>query len=258
MTTTPEYVPTVVLSKASAGGAHEKPELTALIHGLEASMKSAIEATGARVISVDGFTAADVDAALSQADGVVLLGGGDVDPDEYGAAERHPKLYNIDRTTDRVEIELVNQATERRLPILAICRGMHVVNVARAGTLIQHLEPSSVVHSGSGVDAMVDHEITLEPASQLAELYGDGTMTIRSGHHQAVDVVGAGLTATGRAADGVVEALESTDPAAPLVAVQWHPEDGQSNAHDRELLFGWLTSKARQFHERQAELAVRE
>jgi len=110
MTTTPEYVPVVVLSKASAGGDHEKPELTALIHGLEASMKSAIEATGARVISVDGFTAAAVDAALSQADGVVLLGGGDVDPDEYGATERHPKLYNIDRTTDRVDIELVNQA----------------------------------------------------------------------------------------------------------------------------------------------------
>jgi len=128
MTTTPEHVPAIVLSKAPAGGDQEKPELTALIHGLEASMKAAIEATGARVISVDGFTAADV------------------------------------------------------------------------------------------------------------------------------DVVGAGLTATSRAADGVVEALESTDPAAPLVAVQWHPEDDQSNAHDRELLFGWLTSKAREFHERQSIL----
>ena len=123
MTTTPEHVPAIVLSKAPAGGDQEKPELTALIHGLEEAMKLAIEATGARVISVDGFTAEDVDAALSQADGVVLLGGGDVDPDEYGAAERHPKLYNIDRTTDRVDIELVNQATERQLPILAICRG---------------------------------------------------------------------------------------------------------------------------------------
>ncbi|MBH0117300.1 gamma-glutamyl-gamma-aminobutyrate hydrolase family protein [Salinibacterium sp. NG253] len=256
MTTTPEYVPTIVLSKASAGGAHEKPELTALIHGLEASMKSAIEATGARVISVDGFTDADVDAALSQADGVVLLGGGDVDPDEYGATERHPKLYNIDRTTDRVDIELVNQATERRLPLLAICRGMHIVNVARGGTLIQHLEPSAVVHSGGGVDAMVDHDVTLEPASQLSELYGDGTMTIRSGHHQAVDVVGAGLTATGRAADGVVEAVESTDPTSPLIAVQWHPEDDKASERDRELLFGWLTAQAREFHTVRASAAV--
>ncbi|MGJ8720235.1 MAG: gamma-glutamyl-gamma-aminobutyrate hydrolase family protein [Salinibacterium amurskyense] len=256
MTTTPEYVPTIVLSKASAGGAHEKPELTALIHGLEASMKSAIEATGARVISVDGFTETDVDTALSQADGVVLLGGGDVDPDEYGATERHPKLYNIDRTTDRVDIELVNQATERRLPLLAICRGMHIVNVARGGTLIQHLEPSAVVHSGGGVDAMVDHDVTLEPASQLSELYGDGTMTIRSGHHQAVDVVGAGLTATGRAADGVVEAVESTDPTSPLIAVQWHPEDDKASERDRELLFGWLTTQARAFHARQSEVAA--
>ncbi|MEL0627596.1 gamma-glutamyl-gamma-aminobutyrate hydrolase family protein [Salinibacterium amurskyense] len=256
MTTTPEYVPTIVLSRASAGGDHEKPELTALIHGLEASMKSAIEATGARVISAEGFTEADVDAALSQADGVVLLGGGDVDPDEYGATERHPKLYNIDRTTDRVDIELVNQATERRLPLLAICRGMHIVNVARGGTLIQHLEPSAVVHSGGGVDAMVDHDVALEPASQLSELYGDGAMTIRSGHHQAVDVVGAGLTATGRAADGVVEAVESTDPTSPLIAVQWHPEDGKASERDRELLFGWLTTQAREFHARHSEVAI--
>ncbi|MGV8858920.1 gamma-glutamyl-gamma-aminobutyrate hydrolase family protein [Rhodoglobus sp.] len=130
MTSTPEYVPTIVLSKASAGGAHEKPELTALIHGLEASMKSAIEATGARVISVDGFTDADV------------------------------------------------------------------------------------------------------------------------------DVVGAGLTATGRAADGVVEAVESTDPTSPLIAVQWHPEDDKSSEHDRELLFGWLTAQAREFHSRHSEIAV--
>lgn len=79
-------MPTIVLSRASAGGDQEKSELTALIHGLNESMKTAIEMTGARVISVDGFTASDVDAALSQADGVVLLGGGDVDPDEYGAS----------------------------------------------------------------------------------------------------------------------------------------------------------------------------
>lgn len=255
MSATPEHSPTIVLSRASAGGDQEKPHLTSLIHGLEQAMKSAIEATGARVIRVDGVTPADVDAALSQADGVVLLGGGDVDPDEYGATERHPKLYNIDRITDNVDIELVNQATERQIPILAICRGMHIVNVARGGTLIQHLEPSSVRHRGSGAEAMVDHEVSIAPASQLAELYGEKTMTIRSGHHQAVDVVGAGLTATGYAADGVVEAIESTDPANPLIAVQWHPEDDQSDASDRELLFGWLASQAREFHERQNALA---
>lgn len=256
MSTTPGHVPSIVLSRASSGGDHEKPYLTQLIHGLEQSMKSAIEATGARVISVDGFTPADVDAALSQADGVVMLGGGDVDPDEYGATERHPKLYNIDRATDRVDIELVNQATERELPILAICRGMHIVNVARGGTLIQHLEPSTVVHSGTGASAMIDHEVTLEPTSQLAEIFSQTTMTIRSGHHQAVDVIGSGLWATGRATDGIIEALENVDPAAPLVAVQWHPEDSESNAEDRARLFGWLSSKALELRELQTAPAV--
>ena len=103
---------------------------------------------------------------------------------------------------------------------------------------------------------MVDHDVTLDPASQLSELYGDGTMTIRSGHHQAVDVVGAGLTATGRAADGVVEAVEGTDPTSPLIAVQWHPEADTASERDRELLFGWLTAQAREFHARQSEVAV--
>lgn len=249
MISTLGHAPTIVLSRASAGGDQEKPHLTKLIHGLEQAMKSAIEATGAHVINVDGSTAADVDAALSQADGVVMLGGGDVDPDEYGATERHPKLYNIDRVTDRVDIQLVNQATERELPILAICRGMHTVNVARGGTLIQHLEPSSVVHSGSGAEAMVDHDVALEPASELATLFGQPVMTIRSGHHQAVETIGRGLRAAGVAADGVVEALESTNPAHPLIAVQWHPEDSESNTDDRERLFGWLTAKAVELRE---------
>ncbi|GAA1219287.1 gamma-glutamyl-gamma-aminobutyrate hydrolase family protein [Rhodoglobus aureus] len=213
MISTRAYMPTIVLSRASAGGDREKPELTALIHGLEESMKSAIEATGARVISVDGFTASDVEAAL-------------------------------------------NQATERELPILAICRGMHIVNVARGGTLIQHLEPSTVVHSGSGVDAMVDHDVALEPSSELAGLFGQQTMTIRSGHHQAVDAIGSGLRAAGRAADGVIEALESTNPAHSLIGVQWHPEDSESNADDRARLFGWLSAKAVEFRELRAGAAV--
>jgi putative glutamine amidotransferase len=244
MITTPGYVATIIVSKTSSGGDSEKPHLTELIRDLERSVKSAIEATGAQVISVQGTTTAAMDAALSQADGVVMLGGGDVDPDAYGAKERHPKLYNIDRVIDRVDIELVTQAIERQLPILAICRGMHIVNVARGGTLIQHLEPSTVVHRGSGASAMIDHEVELESTSELAEIFGQRTMTIRSGHHQAIDIIGSGLRVTGRAADGVIEALESVDPARPLVAVQWHPEDNESNAVDRARLFGWLTAKA--------------
>ncbi len=239
--------PVILVSRVSAGGDHEKPQLTELIHELADAAIAAIESEGADVIAVEGDSPEDLRAALDAADGVVLLGGGDVDPDEYGVTVRHPKLYNIDRATDRMDLETVRLAIERRLPVLAICRGMHIVNVAHGGKLIQHLEQSSVIHRGSNSEPMVKHDVTLTKNSLIASIFGQTTLEVQSGHHQAIDTVGQGLVTTASAADGTIEALESMNDEAPLVAVQWHPEDRHADGDQRARLFAWLTGEARRF-----------
>lgn len=239
--------PTILVSAVSPGGDREKPQLTGLIRELAEAAMSAIESGGANAITVGGDSPEDVCDALEEVDGVVLLGGGDVDPGEYGVTVRHPKLYNIDRATDRMDLEIVRLAVERRMPVLAICRGMHIVNVAYGGTLIQHLEETSVAHRGSNQEPMVEHEVALAKTSRMASIFGQTTITVQSGHHQAVDVIGKGLMTTARTADGTIEALESVNDEVPLVAVQWHPEDRHANAEQRSRLFEWLTEKAREF-----------
>jgi putative glutamine amidotransferase len=126
-------------------------------------------------------------------------------------------------TADVAQIALVRHAVDAGLPTLGICRGMQVVNVALGGDLVQHLDGPLHVTPGPPEASMADHAVTLDADSALAAAPGSTRLTVRSSHHQAVGRPGAGLRVVGTSADGTVEAIEHES--APLLAVQWHPED---------------------------------
>jgi putative glutamine amidotransferase len=154
---------------------------------------------------------------LAGLDGLVLAGGTDVDPALFGAP-RAPETIDPDRDRDRLETVLLHEALERDLPVLAICRGLQLLNVARGGTLLQHIE-------GHRCPAQPDvHPIAITAGSRLRSILELDEFVVNSRHHQCVDRVGSGLAVVAQAPDGVVEALEM--PAKRFVfAVQWHPED---------------------------------
>jgi putative glutamine amidotransferase len=184
-------------------------------------------------------------ARLSGLDGLLLTGGTDLNPARYGAAP-HPDNEPPDDERDELETALLQQALDARLPVLAICRGLQLFNVAHGGTLIQHLD-NSAVHVVRGDDpAMPAHEIIVAADSRLAAILGEGVHAVNSRHHQAVERVGAGLTIAARSTpDGVVEALERSDlPFA--VAVQWHPEDQVRGDPSQKKLFAAFGAALRQ------------
>ncbi|MFF9092564.1 gamma-glutamyl-gamma-aminobutyrate hydrolase family protein [Streptomyces sp. NPDC014802] len=163
--------------------------------------------------------------------GVVISGGQDVHPACWGGdtavvRDVDPRTDPLvhDAARDAYEIALVRAALERGIPVLGVCRGLQVLNVALGGTLIAHLPPGSVSHlstEAAPTDGTADHLVTFEKGSLAAGLFGEHTMT-NSWHHQAVDRCGTGLVVTGRTSDGVVESVEL--PGAPVLGVQWHPE----------------------------------
>lgn len=171
-----------------------------------------------------------VEAVLPRLDGLLLAGGPDVEPRRYGqpaGADTQPPAPE----RDEAETRLLLGAVDAGLPLLGVCRGMQLLNVARGGTLHQHL-PDLVGHLGHCPAPGVygDHAVRVEPGSRLAAALGGATgTTVRTYHHQGVDRIGAGLVATAWSPDGIVEALE--DPALPFcVGVQWHPEVGADPA----------------------------
>lgn len=175
-------------------------------------------------------------ADLLACDGVLLLGGGDMDASLYGHAGPVPHEYGVDRAVDEYSIRAVRDSLAADLPLLGICRGSQVLNVALGGTLIADIE-DFVLHRGAGGDAVfVVERIRVAPDSRLARIFGTGELAVRTGHHQAVCDVAPGLRAVAWAADGVIEAVEHEDRWA--LGVQWHPEDSHGSAEDRRRLFG--------------------
>lgn len=178
-------------------------------------------------------------AALDGVHALVVAGGPDVDPEHYGA-ERHP-LTGVPRAErDAWELALVRAALDRDRPLLAICRGMQVLNTALGGTLIQHL-PEAVgtdVHSPV-VGAFGRHDVVFEPDSRLTAICGT-RCEIATHHHQAIDRLGRGLRVCARADDGTIEAVE-VEGRTWAFGVQWHPE-----AHDGAALFTGLVAAAQE------------
>jgi putative glutamine amidotransferase len=163
---------------------------------------------------------------LDLIDGLLLIGGADIDPSSYGAG-RDPQLEATYPDRDDFEIALLNGAIERDMPVFGICRGMQLINVALGGTLVQDLpgvEGSNPHRRALGTFDGTEHTIVLEPGSLTAAAAGEDVHTASCHHHQAVDELGEGLVVSGRAdVDGVIEAIEAED-GRWLLGVQWHPE----------------------------------
>jgi putative glutamine amidotransferase len=183
---------------------------------------------------------------LSAANGVLLTGGGDVSSLIY-REEPHPNSAFQDPLRDHMEIEVIRTALEMHLPILGICRGPQILNVALGGTLIQDI-PSQVdgglQHSSRTLVPMPLHTIDIQPDSLLAGVLGATSITVNSGHHQAVGNVAKGLRSNCQAKDGVIEGVESAE-GLPLLAVQCHPEEIAVDYPVFQSLFDWLVSEAR-------------
>lgn len=188
-----------------------------------------------------------VRASVNLADGLLLTGGGDIHSLVYGD-EPHPKSYDQDPARDATELIAVDVAFKRHLPILGISRGLQILNVARGGSLIQHIpsqgEPP-VKHDSKGMAGLLLHSVDIEPNSILHGIFGVERMAVNSFHHQAADRLGQGLRVSARARDGVIEALESTD-GSPVLGIQFHPEECADVYPEFDKVFAWLIRKARQ------------
>ena len=186
--------------------------------------------------------AAGADAAIAGLDALVLSGGADVAPELYGA-ERHPLTDPARVDRDAWEIALFRAAERRRMPVLAICRGLQLVNVSRGGTLQQHLPESLGTERyrlGGGVFAQ--NRVDVSGDTPLAGILGDGAVEVHSYHHQGIDRLGDGLTPAAYSEDGLVQAVVD-DAHGHLVGIQWHPEE---DADDRRL-FDDLVTQARAY-----------
>jgi putative glutamine amidotransferase len=197
---------------------------------LSTAYLDALEAAGLAPIVVPPLADPDrtADEILDAASGLVLTGGEDVDPARFGAA-RHPRLSTVHAARDATELALIRRAHARRLPVLAICRGIQVLNVALGGTLFQDLpseHPSAITHDGDGPRDARTHTIRLTTDSRLRRAIGRDEILVNSFHHQSIRTRATDLVETGVAPDGVVEAVETPmDNPWWVIGIQWHPED---------------------------------
>jgi putative glutamine amidotransferase len=187
----------------------------------------AVDVAGGRPLVVPPMVNA-VEETLDALDGIIFSGGADLDPDVYGAP-RHPETTGLRPDRDAAEMALMKGALDRAMPVLAVCRGMQLLNVARGGDLEQHLpERTSGDAHRKELGAFSRHDVDIDPGSRLRGIIGDRSL-VASHHHQAPGRLGKGLVAVARAPDTTVEAIEATD-ARLVLGVLWHPEEGEDRA----------------------------
>lgn len=207
----------------------------------------AVLAAGGVPIVLPILDPAEVPTVLNRLDGVVLSGGGDVEPSLYNGAT-HDTVYGVHEARDRFELEVARLVAYQRLPTLAICRGIQVLNVALGGTLVADIQSQvdgghDHFVTGNGAARRAHQALRLEEGCNLARLFETTELKVNSLHHQAVDKPAPGLRPVAWSEDGVIEALEPEDDW-PLLAVQWHPEnlvDTETSARD---LFAQLVAAA--------------
>jgi len=196
------------------------------IHAIREDYIRSVEQAQAVPVVLAAVAPGDAAALLGRLDGLLLSGGADVDPSLFGARP-HPKLGRVDRRRDDFELALVREALRRDIPILAICRGHQVLNIACGGTLIQDIPselPGTLNHDAPGKRWHRSHAVEVVSGSRLRDILGREALRVNSFHHQAIERVGQGLVVSARCAeDGVIEGLEIPSRRF-VVAVQWHPE----------------------------------
>lgn len=189
---------------------------------------TALELAGLVPVVVPPLTGAEsARSIIAAVDGLVLTGGEDVDPELYGQ-QRHDRLGPVNRRRDESEIALVLAAREAGKPVLAICRGPQLLNVALGGTLIQDIPscvPHALAHDSEDSRNARAHEIVIEPDSRIAAAVGATRISVNSLHHQSILEPAPGLRVTARAPDGIIEGVESEGEEWWALAVQWHPEE---------------------------------
>ncbi|MBF4634397.1 gamma-glutamyl-gamma-aminobutyrate hydrolase family protein [Agreia pratensis] len=201
--------------------------------------------------SVNRIAAADVGTAsllslTDASDAIMIMGGEDISPRFYGGAANYPFESQHFETADEGQVSLVHRALRRGTPLLGICRGLQIINVALGGTILQDLG-TQTIHKNLGApirDIMAAHTVALDSSSRLSADLGVSEILVQSAHHQAVARLGEGLVAVGTAPDGVVEAVEHAE--APITGVQFHPEDPGSPAGQLSALVARLSVRERE------------
>jgi putative glutamine amidotransferase len=174
---------------------------------------------------------------LDRVDGLVLTGGTDVSPEFYGEEPAPETDKSLDIPRDRMELAMIADALRRDMPILAICRGLQILNVQHGGSLIQHLKTAERHRCRTADPSIAVHSVRIEPGTKLAQVAGVEAWDVNSRHHQAVGRIGQGLRVSAKDPfDGTIEALERPDKRF-VVAVQWHPEDQVPGSQEQQKLF---------------------
>lgn len=218
-------------------------------YGVPAPYLDALRRAGARTAILSPGEVGDRDELLVPFDGLLLVGGGDVDPTRYGA-ERGAHDYGIDAARDAFEIALLHAADRAAIPTLCICRGVQVMNVAYGGTLHQHLPDMDglLEHGVPLEDTTSLHDVVPDHETRLAAATASSSLRCSSHHHQGIAAVGDGLRVAGRSSDGLVEAIErnaaSDTDGRWILGVQWHPEETAATDPSQQALFDTLVRLA--------------
>ncbi len=218
-------------------------------HAVPDQYVAALSRAGARPVILAAPDPAPAWEILAPFDGLLLIGGGDVEAHRYGL-QPHPAEY-LEPDRDQLELALSAEAVRSGLPTLAICRGVQVLNVALGGSLHQHLPDmaSMVEHGQAPVGDAIDHPVRVAEGTALSAICGPGLAACNSQHHQGIDRLGAGLVAVGWSEDGLVEAVETVGPDGLrpgwALGVQWHPERTAAIDRPQQALFDALVDQAR-------------
>jgi putative glutamine amidotransferase len=209
---------------------------------------SILTAGGLPIIMPPFGKEAEINAFLDRVDGFVLSGGLDLDPKRSGQPS-HPAVQPMAERREESDRLLVRRLLARQMPLLATGVGMHQLNLALGGTLYLHLpeeQPRAMPHSDPSCQGPHRHAVLLQPQTRIDEIYGGGEIRVNSNHHQAVKQVGAKLRASALAPDGIIEAVEGTDPHWFCIGVQWQPESDTASALDMQLFECFIQACIRQ------------
>jgi putative glutamine amidotransferase len=238
--------PVIAVTVGRRNQATPRSEIQTVVTGCDVDyIEAVVRAGGVPLLAPTTANRSAVEAivasTLDRVDGVLLTGGGDILSLAYGE-EPHPRLNYQDPARDEIEFAFARQAVERGLPVLGVCRGIQVLNVALGGTLIQDIPtqvPNACQHYATPIAATVIHTVEVTRDSLMARVVGLERLPVNSYHHQAVKDLGRGLKVNMVAPDGVVEGVESSE-GKPILAVQFHPEELAANDSRMQSLFGWL------------------